>query len=461
MSDMKSNILNLSPEQKRELFKKLLREKAEKNNQTPAEAINENKNEDILQERLEDNIPETSYRIELFPGYKAMLDQFDLANRLQVANPYFRVNETVDDNTAKISGREFINYSTFNYLGFSVDERVIQMSKEAVDRYGTSVSASRVIFGEKPFHRELEAELASIIGAEDCVVFVSGYATNLTTIGHLFRSQDLILYDSLSHNSIIQGCILSGARRIPFPHNNWRALDEILKKNRRDYERTLIVIEGVYSMDGDVAHLPEFIELKKRYKAFLMIDEAHSMGILGSTGRGIGEYFGVDPKDVDLWMGTLSKTFASCGGYIAGSKELVRYLKYSSPGFIYSVGISPSNAGAALAAARLLKAEPERVRRLQHNSRFFLGLARAKGLNTGLSKDSAIVPVIVADSIKCLKLSHALFQRGINVQPIIYPAVADDAARIRFLFTCNHTEDQMRYTVETVAECLNNPEIIN
>lgn len=452
MSDKNNNIADLSPEQKRELFKKLLREKAEKSNPSSAKAGNANKSGDI---------PEAFHRIELFPEYATLSGLFDLGNRLQVENPFFRASETIVNNTARIGGREFINYSSYNYLGFSGDKRVSQMAREAIDRYGTSVSASRIVFGEKPLHRELEAELAGLVGAENCVVFVSGHATNVTTIGHLCRPQDLILYDSLSHNSIIQGCILSGARRIPFPHNNINALDEILKQNRRDYERTLIVIEGVYSMDGDIAQLPGFIEIKKRYKALLMIDEAHSMGVLGRTGRGIGEYFGADPKDVDLWMGTLSKTFASCGGYIAGSKELVRYLKYSAPGFIYSVGMSPPNAGAALAAARLLKAEPERVRRLQHNSRFFLELAGNKGLNTGLSKDTAVVPVIVANTVKCLKLSQALFRRGINVQPILYPAVADDAARLRFFLTCDHTEDQMRYTVEMVAECLNKPEIIN
>lgn len=444
VSDKNNNIADLSPEQKRDLFKKLLREKAEKSRLAQA-----------------GDIPEAFHRIELFPEYRTISGLFDLGNRLQVANPFFRESEAVVNNTARIGGREFINYSSYNYLGFSGDGRVSQMAKEAVDRYGTSVSASRIVFGEKPLHRELEAELAGLVGTEDCVVFVSGHVTNVTAIGHLCRPQDLILYDSLSHNSIVQGCVLSGARRIPFPHNDRRALDEILKQNRGDYERALIVIEGVYSMDGDIAQFPGFIEIKKRYKALLMIDEAHSMGVLGRTGRGIGEYFGVDPKDVDLWMAELSKTFASCGGYVAGSKELVRYLKYSAPGFVYSVGMSPPNAGAALAAARLLKAEPERVRRLQHNSRFFLELARKKGLNTGLSKDTAVVPVIVANSVKCVKLSHALFRRGINVLPILYPAVADDAARLRFFLTCDHTEDQMRYTVEMVAECLNDREIIN
>ncbi len=213
-------------------------------------------------------------------------------------------------------------------------------------------------------------------GAEDAVVYVGGHSTNESTIGHLFGPGDLILHDALSHNSILQGSILSGARRRPFAHNDWQAADEILTRCRHEYRRILLVIEGVYSMDGDIPDLPRFIDVKRRHRVLLMIDEAHSMGVLGATGRGIGEHFGINRADVDIWMGTLSKSFGSCGGYIAGTKALVEYLKYTSPGFVYSVGLSPPNAAAALASIRLLEAEPERVARLRHRSRLFLELAR-------------------------------------------------------------------------------------
>jgi uncharacterized DUF497 family protein len=186
-------------------------------------------------------------------------------------------------------------------------------------------------------------------------------------------------------------------------------------------------------MDGDIAHLPRFVELKKRFKTMLMVDEAHSMGVLGKNGRGISEYFGVDPHDVDIWMGTLSKTFASCGGYITGSKELVRLLKYTAGGFVYSVGLTPANAGAALAVVRLLKTEINRVAQLHKNSRFFLELARQNGLDTGLSKDSSVVPVIIRDSIKSIRLANSLFEHGINVHPVLYPAVAHGEERLRKL----------------------------
>jgi len=207
-------------------------------------------------------------------------------------------------------------------------------------------------------------------------------------------------------------------------------------------------------MDGDMPELPRFIEVKKRHKTFLMVDEAHSIGVLGKRGRGIGEHFGVDPNDVDLWMGTLSKSFASCGGYIVGCKAVIEYLKYTAPGFVYSVGISPPNAAAALAALRLLKQEPERVWRLHDRSRYFMELAREQGLDTGTSKGSPVIPVIAGNSLKSMKLSQELFKEGINVQPMIYPAVPDKSARLRFFINCTHTEDQMRFTVDAVARIL-------
>ncbi|MGH7140285.1 MAG: aminotransferase class I/II-fold pyridoxal phosphate-dependent enzyme, partial [Pirellulales bacterium] len=249
-----------------------------------------------------------------------------------------------------------------------------------------------------------------------------------------------------------QGCILSGARRRPFPHNDWSTVDRLLEDLRGDYRRVLVAIEGTYSMDGDIPDLPRFVEVKQRHKAFLMVDEAHSAGVLGEHGRGIGEYWHVKAADVDLWMGTLSKSFGSCGGYIAGNKAVVEYLKYTAPGFVYSVGISPSNAAAALASIRLLEREPERVAQLHQRAELFLSLAKKHGLNTGMSKDTPVIPIILGDSIRCLQLSQALGRRGINVQPIVHPAVEEQAARLRFFITSKHTEEQIRYTITTLAE---------
>lgn len=400
------------------------------------------------------DVPPEYYRFDLYPEYLDLQRQKETLAARNIRNPYFHVLEEVSTDRTIIRGQPYVNYSSYNYIGMSGDPIVAQAAKAAIDRYGTSVSASRIASGERSVHRELEQALAGLVGAEDCVVLVSGHATNVATIGHLFGPQDLILYDTLIHNSVLQGIILSGARRVPFPHNDWEKLDQILLIDRRNYKRVLMVTEGVYSMDGDIPDLPRFIEVKKRHKAFLMVDEAHSMGVIGDHGFGIREYHDVNPGDVDLWMGTLSKSFASCGGYIAGCKAVIEYLKYTMSGFIYSVGISPPNAAAALTAAGLLRAEPERVRRLQARSRLFLELAREKGLNTGASKDSAVVPVIVGDSMVSLRLAQALFEKHINVQPILYPAVEESAARLRFFLTCLHTEDQIRHTVDEVAATL-------
>ncbi len=397
-------------------------------------------------------IPPEDHHFDRYPEYVKLKQNLEMLESTGLGNPFFKVHERVANDTTVIGGREMINFSSYNYVGMSGDPVVAAAAKEAIDRYGTSVSASRLVSGETGLHRELERAIADFIGADDAIAFVGGHSTNETTVGHLFGPGDLILHDALAHNSIVQGCILSGAHRRPFPHNNWQVVDRLLADLRGDYRRVLVAIEGVYSTDGDIPDLPRFIEVTKRHKAFLMVDEAHSAGVLGPQGRGIGEYFSVDPQSVDLWMGTLSKSFGSCGGYIAGCRAMVEYLKYTAPGFVYSVGISPANAAAALAAIRLVKDEPERVARLHERAGLFLTLARSRGLNTGLSKDSPIVPVILGDSIHCLRLSRAMFDRGINVQPILYPAVEERAARLRFFITASHTEAQIRHSIDVTAE---------
>ncbi|CAN0553361.1 unnamed protein product, partial [Laminaria digitata] len=239
----------------------------------------------------------------------------------------------------------------------------------------------------------------------------------------------------------------------PFPHNDFDALEKALSQIRGGYRRVLICAEGIYSMDGDLCDLPRLIEIKKRYKALLMIDEAHSSGVLGHSGRGIAHHFeGVDPNDVDIWMGTLSKSFASCGGFIAGSKDLIRYLKYTAPGFVYSAGIPPPNAAAALKSLELMHAQPDLVQQCRDRSRFFMQTAKAKGIDTGDAIGAAVVPAIVGNSMECLRLSENLAKRGINVQPIVYPAVEDEKARLRFFISALHSEEQLSHTVDVLVD---------
>ncbi|MCX7432783.1 MAG: aminotransferase class I/II-fold pyridoxal phosphate-dependent enzyme [Planctomycetia bacterium] len=397
-------------------------------------------------------IPVDSYDIAEFPEVRALEQNFAMVREAGLENPYFSVHEGLTNDRTVIGGREMVSWATYNYLGMSGEPEVAAAAKAAIDRFGTSVSASRLVSGEKTIHQELEREIARTIGTEDVVTFVGGHATNETVIGHVVGPGDLVLHDSLAHNSLLQGAVLSGARRRPFPHNDFDAAEKLLAQMRGQYRRVLIVIEGIYSMDGDFSELPKFIALAKRHRALLMVDEAHSIGVMGPRGRGIGEHFGVNPADVDLWMGTLSKALGSCGGYIAGSKTLVRWLKYTVPGFVYSVGLPPAAAGASLGALRLLQRQPERVAKLHANARLFLQLAREAGLDTGPSGGSAIVPVILGNSMNSLRLSRALFARGISVQPILYPAVEERAARLRFFITSSHTPDQIRRTVAAMQE---------
>ena len=398
------------------------------------------------------DLPEEFYRFETMSEYKKLEGQLAQMQVLGVENPFFNVHERVTCDTTTIEGRELINFSSYNYLAMSGDPEITQAAKDALDRYGTSVSASRVVSGEKTIHRELERAIADFVGADDSIVYLGGHATNETTIGHLFHPGDLILHDELVHNSIIQGCILSHAQRRAFPHNDWQALDQILKQVRRNYKRVLVVVEGVYSMDGDYPELPELVRVKKRHKALLMVDEAHSIGTMGQGGHGICEHYDVDPREIDLLMGTLSKAFGSCGGYIAGCKEVVKYLKYTAPGFVFSVGISPPNAAAALAAIRKIERDPQRVHQIQSRSKLFLQTAKAHRLDTGLSNNTPVVPVIIGNSIKALLLSRNLFKRGINVQPILHPAVEEKAARLRFFITARHTDEQIADTLQAVDE---------
>jgi 8-amino-7-oxononanoate synthase len=371
---------------------------------------------------------------------------------LGIDDPYFRVHQGRAAADTTIGTGAYVNFSCYNYLGLSGHPRVQAASHAALERYGTSAGASRLVAGERPIHRELEQGLARLYGTEDCIVFVSGYLTNVTVIGHLMSRGDLIVHDALCHQSILMGIQTSGATRIGFAHNDPAAAETVLAAHRGRHKRALILVEGHYSMDGDVPPLAGFIDLANRYDALLMVDEAHSLGVLGATGRGIAEHQGIDPDGVDLWMGTLSKTLAGCGGYIAGHHDLIQYLKVSTPGFVYSVGMSPVLAAASLAALELMQDEPERVARLNANCARFVARARAAGLDTGLSEGHAIVPIVTGGSIAAGRLAHSLFRRGINVQPILYPAVAERAARLRFFLSSEHTEQQIDDTVDIVAE---------
>jgi 8-amino-7-oxononanoate synthase len=384
--------------------------------------------------------------------FQTMNKHRSVANMFGLKNPFYRAHDGRLGATAVHEGRELVNFASYDYLGLNQEPAVAAAAKAAIDECGTSVSASRLVAGERMMHRELEKELADFYSADACLTFVSGHATNISTIGMLMTPEDLIAQDELMHNSAIVGAKLSRATSINFRHNDLSDLEKVLKENRAKHKNALIVAEGLYSMDGDYPDLPRLIEIKKRYGAWLMIDEAHALGVLGKTGRGAHEHFNIDPREVDIWMGTLSKTLGSCGGYICGSHDLIEILKYQAPGFVYSVGLSPPATAAALTALRILKSDPARVATLQANGRFFVEEAKRVGLDTMTSAGLSVVPVMVSDPVRAVRLTDRLLERGINALPIIHPAVPMKAARLRFFITSKHTQEQMRSTVKIVAE---------
>lgn len=375
----------------------------------------------------------------------------DVGGMLGMESLYFRLHDGRAGAVTQIGGKRFDNFASYDYLGLNGHPRVAQAAKAAIDRFGVSVSGSRLISGEREVHRRLEADLAALYQADDCVVMVSGHATNVTAIGCLIGAEGAVIHDALAHNSIIQGAVLSGARRIAFAHNDLDDLDRALT-SARGAKRVLVVVEGHYGMDGDVPDLPRLIRIVRRHGAWLMVDEAHSLGVLGARGHGIAEHHRVDPREVDLWMGTLSKTLSSCGGYVAGSAELVDYLRCVAPGYLYSVGMSPPLAAAATAALEIMREEPERVERLHAGAALFRQACLDAGLDVGGSIGAAIVPVIIGGSLGAAMAADALHKRGINVQPIVYPGVPERMARLRFFISAEHDPEVLRHTAAAVAE---------
>ncbi|KAA0019037.1 aminotransferase class I/II-fold pyridoxal phosphate-dependent enzyme [Salinicola corii] len=397
------------------------------------------------------SVDERFTRFDRHPGYQQLKMMREGGKRLGIPDPFFKVHESTAGATTVIGGRECINFASYNYLGLAHHPKVIQAGIEALERYGSSVSASRPVSGERPIHHELERAIADTYAVEDAVVFVSGHATNVSTLGYLLGPKDLLLHDEYIHNSTVVGTQLSGARRMSFAHNDPAALEALLGRHRRQFERVVVVIEGLYSMDGDAPDLKRFVEIKQRHQAWLMVDEAHSFAVMGDRGLGLREYCDVPSGDVDIWMGTLSKTLSGCGGYIAGCRELVEMLRYFAPGFLYSVGMPAQVAGPSLAALQLMKDEPERLKRLHDISRYFLEQARLKGFDIGESIGVAVVPIIVGSSVLAAGLSDALLKHDINVQPILHPAVPEKSARLRFFLNCDHTREQIDQTLDVLA----------
>ncbi|TMW61326.1 hypothetical protein Poli38472_012517 [Pythium oligandrum] len=356
--------------------------------------------------------------------------------------------------------RQMVNFNTYNYLGNASNQEVATGAKKAIEEYGTTMSSSPIV-GQTQVAVDLEAELCSFFQAEAAVMFVGGWVTNVTTIDALVSKGDLILCDALNHDSCVTGQRLSGATILPFPHNDTQALERMLSKIRTRYRRVLIVIEGVYSMDGDIPDLKEMVRIKQQYKCMLFLDEAHSFGTMGKTGRGLCEHAGVDPKDVDVRMGTMSKALGSVGGFILGSEALAKYLKHCAGGFVFSVGLSPAHCGAALKSLQLMSKSASRTLKLQERSSYFFDLCKKANLPVGSTtfRGAPVVVVIVGSTIATAMASQYLAEKGqVNVKPIVHPAVEEGKCRLRFFISALHTKKQLEHSVAILAEYLKDPQ---
>ena len=379
--------------------------------------------------------------------------RFRLAGKayLDLGDPFFAPIDTLR-REVEINGRHFVSFANYDYLGLASHPMIKAAATAALDTLGIGALGSRLVGGERSTHRHLEAGLAKFLGVEAALTLVSGYLTNVTTISHILGSRDVLFIDELSHNSIVSGAKATTAETIIFRHNDLDHLDFLLRERRGNYRNALIVAEGLYSMDGDIADLVSLVEIRERRRAWLLIDEAHSIGVLGSKGRGLWEHSGVDPQQIDLIIGTLSKTLASCGGFVAGKESVISWLRYTLPGFVYSVGLSPVITAAAETALRLMQQETWRIERLRQNAELFVDLAHDAGLDTGPAIGRGVVPILFSDSLETLAASSHLMDNGYYVPPIIQIGVPKDQPRLRFFLSALHTEAEIKGVTDLLAK---------
>jgi glycine C-acetyltransferase len=358
---------------------------------------------------------------------------------------WLKTIENSSQSRVVVDQKEKIMLASYNYLALIDHPRLKEAGIKAIEKYGTGTSGVRFLSGTTEVHNRLEAKIAQFKGAEDAITYTSGYVTNLAAITSLYQRGDLVIIDKIDHASIIDGCMLSGARYRSFLHNDMKRLEAILEESA-NYTNKIIIVDGVYSMDGDVANLPEISRLAKKYGAMVMVDEAHSIGVLGKTGHGIEEYFGLE-NAVDLHMGTLSKTIPAVGGYIAGKKEIIDYLRHNSRPFIFSAPIPPVNAAVAMAAFEVIEDEPERVEKLHKNMEQFRTGIKSMGYNTG-DTVTAIVPIIIGEEEETLQLCKIVNEMGIFICPIVFPAVPKGTSRLRSHVLANHSTDDIQEALE-------------
>ena len=366
------------------------------------------------------------------------------------AYPYHMPLEAKAGPCVTADGHQMLMMSSYDYLGLIGDPRIDAAATDAIRRYGTSTSGARLLTGTLDIHREMEQALARFKGTEDALTFSSGYLANLGVIYGLFGSSDRVIMDELCHRSLLDACRLSGVQLQRFRHNDPQSLrDELQKPNTAN--RTLIVSDGVFSMDGDICCLPELVALKKEFGCFLMIDEAHSSGVLGATGRGTDEHFGIATSEIDIWTGSLAKSIPSNGGFIAVSQEVAIFLQHASSPYIFSAAMPPASVAAITTGLAILHKDPERVTRLRANGNFLRAGLQKLGYDTGLSQ-TAVIPVVLKDEQTTALFARTLRNFGIIAAPVMFPAVAQGAARLRLCVTAAHTTTQLQFVLDVFRQ---------
>jgi len=366
-------------------------------------------------------------------------------------NLYFYL-ETIEDSgnsVVQVKDRgEMIMLSSYSYLGLLGHPEINKSAKMAIEQFNTGTHGVRLLAGTISLHNELEEYIAQFKKTEASIVYSSGYVTNVSVISTLLRHKDVVFCDKLNHASIVDGCRLSGASCLRFRHNDLNHLEHFLRKVKSG-KNILVITDAVFSMDGDIAKLPGIVELCKKYGAMLMVDEAHSLGVLGKNGKGVDEYFGLDDDAIDLKMGTLSKAIPSMGGYVAGNAEIIDLLKHNSRGFIYSAALAPPLTAAALTSLRIISSETKRVQKLAENMTLFRNKLKEKGFNT-LNTETAIIPVLCGANEKAWAMAKYCQDHGLFLQGIPSPVVQEGTARLRAIVTAAHSTEEIEYSVNVI-----------
>ena len=363
--------------------------------------------------------------------------------------PYFREIESDQDTVVMMDGKKVLMFGSNSYLGLTNHPKVKQAAKDAIDKYGTGCAGSRFLNGTLDIHIKLENKLAELVGKDGALCYSTGFQVNLGVVSLLAGRHDYLLLDELDHASIIEGSRLSFSKVLKFAHNNMEALEAKLKVCEHD-KLKLIVVDGIFSMEGDIINLPDVVKLAEKYNASIMVDDAHSLGVIGKNGAGTASHFGLTEK-VDLIMGTFSKSFASLGGFIAADKEVINFIKHNSRSLIFSASMTPASAAAVLASIEIMEKEPERIKHLWDMTHLALNGFRDAGFDTGKS-ETPIIPLFIRDDIKALQLTQVLLADGVFVNPVVSPAVPKEDCLIRYSLMATHTKEQVEISVERITK---------